>query len=73
VVIVIIVLVGLLGITIGYAVRQRQSLLENKDTIKEQGDEIKGLIRENAELQHKVSAHETSLEMVLDSIDQPTS
>jgi uncharacterized protein HemX len=73
VIIVIILLVGGLGITLGYAVRQRQTLLENKDVMKEQGDEIKGLVRENAELQHKVTAHETSLEMVLDSIDQPTS
>ena len=67
-IIAIVLLAAALGIVFGYAVRQRQTLRENADTIQERSERIEGLIRENEGLRLDKKAHETSLEMVLDEL-----
>lgn len=67
-IIAIVLLAAALGIVFGYAVRQRQTLRENADTIREQTGRIEGLIRENESLGHDKRDHETSLQMVLNEL-----
>lgn len=66
--IIIILLVAALGVIGGYAVRQRQTLRENADTIQEQAAENERLVRENESLGRDKRDHENSLEMVLNEL-----
>ena len=69
-IIIIVMLVLSLGIFLGYAARQMQTLRENADTIKEKDAEIEGLVRQNERLLRTTKDHETNLEMVLTELDK---
>jgi Tfp pilus assembly protein PilO len=78
VVTVIAILAGLLGIALGYAARQREQLMETRESVKKQteldkmqhtlsqrNERIDFLVVENVRLREKNSAHERNLEMLL--------
>lgn len=78
---VIIVLVGALGIILGYAARQREELIEARglgkkqaeltkaqDALKKREERIEFLTLENITLRDTNRAHETTLQMVLNEM-----
>ena len=79
---VVVVLAGLLGIALGYAARQREQLMENRESAKKQAEldrvqrilsqrneRIEALSKENLRLREESAAHERNLEMLLREVD----
>ncbi len=75
---VIAILAGLLGIALGYAARQREQLMETREsaekqkeldkmrhTLSQRNERIDFLVVENIALREKNAAHERNLEMLL--------